>query len=95
MLQRRSLKFDEIADVTDLLYEQATTLITAAVTGQIPLEEMRVKLRKIDLKDCRGLNGLVIDIHENVTLVVGTNGIGKSTILYAIAKVPVKQHYLN
>ncbi len=44
-----------------------------------------MKLENLNIKDYRGIEELDINFHPNVTVVVGRNGSGKSTILDAIA----------
>lgn len=46
-----------------------------------------MKLNKISLANFRGFEQLDLDFEPNVTVLAGTNGIGKSSILYAICVV--------
>lgn len=44
-----------------------------------------MKLRKLTLESFRGFRSLSLDFDPNVTVLVGINGSGKSTILDALA----------
>ena len=51
-----------------------------------PSEGMDVmKLDAIELRDFRGISSLSLPIDENLTVIVGDNGVGKTTILDAIS----------
>ena len=46
-----------------------------------------MKLERLSLAHCGGFEQLNIDFEPDVTLIAGINGIGKSTLLRALAKV--------
>lgn len=44
-----------------------------------------MKLRSMDIKGFRGLTELHVDFHQRLTVIVGENGIGKTSVLDALA----------
>lgn len=51
------------------------------------LPEVRFKINSIDLYEFRRFRGLNIDLDDNLTVIIGNNGVGKTSIVDAISKV--------
>ena len=52
---------------------------------KLPIAHDYMKLSKLQLTNFRGFQSLEVDLHPKVTLFVGINGVGKSTILDSVA----------
>ena len=46
-----------------------------------------MRLRNLQIQDFRGIRDLKIDFHDELTVIVGRNGVGKTTILDVLAKL--------
>ena len=46
-----------------------------------------MRLRNLQIQDFRGIRDLKIDFHDELTVIVGRNGVGKTTILDVLAKM--------
>ena len=43
-----------------------------------------MKLASVTIKNYRALDDITIDLNENMNVIYGMNGVGKSSILYAM-----------
>ena len=53
-----------------------------------------MRLRNLQIQDFRGIRDLKIDFHDELTVIVGRNGVGKTTILDVLAKMLLSLRHL-
>lgn len=73
-------KQDEFAEILPVTVKKDKTSIYKE-----KLLEPKTTLKKIQIKNLKGLKNLTIDFTNNITAIMGVNGAGKSTILHALA----------